>query len=134
MAKILLVDDDQLGSQIYSNKLQAEKHEVVLTIDGEQALAKLNEKYDVILLDIMMPKIGGTEVLKQIKEGVNSKTPVLIYTNLLSDTTKQECLKLGAREYLLKADFTPLQLVEKIKTYLKPTSTATASPAQNEKF
>ena len=118
MSRILIVDDDQSNSKIYATKLKAEGHEVVLCCNGELALEQIKEKFDVILLDIMMPKVGGVEVLEEIKKGINKKTVVIIYTNLLSEEVKKECLEKGAAEFLLKADYTPLQLLEKVKGYL----------------
>lgn len=119
MAKILIIDDDALGLQIYLNKLTVEGHTVELVTDGEQALAKLAGKYDLIILDIMLPRLGGVELLSSIKKGVNAITPVLIHTNLISEETKEQCMALGAKEYLLKVDLTPSDLVAKINTYLK---------------
>lgn len=118
MAKILIIDDDTVNSKLYANKLEAEGHEVTYVPDGELALKKISEKFDLILLDIMMPKIDGVELLKEIKRGVNKGTSVLVHTNLLSEKTKEKCLNIGAKEFLLKADYTPSKLLEKIKNYL----------------
>jgi two-component system response regulator ArlR len=119
MAKILIVDDDVVNSQIYTNKLQAEGHEAVLANDGKIAMEKIGEKFDLILLDIMIPKIGGLEILKAIKKGVNKFSTVLIFTNLLSEEIKKDCLENGAKELLLKVDYSPSLLLEKINSYLK---------------
>jgi len=118
MKKILIVDDDQLNVNMYATKLIGEGYEVVVCSDGQSALEKIKEKFDLILLDVMMPKIGGVEVLKEIKQGVNKGIIVIVNTNLESEETKKECLNNGAKEYILKADYTPLQVLEKIKTYL----------------
>lgn len=119
MAKILIVDDDQVNSQIYANKLQAEGHIVILINDGQTALKAIGEKYDLIILDIMMPKVGGLEILKAANKGVNKSTPVLVFTNLLSEQVKKDSLDNGAKEVLLKIDYSPSQLLEKISDYLK---------------
>lgn len=119
MAKILIVDDDRVGSQIYTNKLQAEGHEVILAFDGETALEKIKEHFDLILLDIMMPKIGGLDLLKEFKKGINKDSQVIIFTNLLSEEVKRNCLASGAQEYLLKADYSPSALIEKLKGHLQ---------------
>lgn len=118
MHKILIIDDDHLTLQIYVTRLQSENNEVILCTDSSCALEQLKQKNDLILLDIMMPQIDGVQVLKQIKKGVNKNTPVLIHTNLLSEKTKKDCLENGASEYLIKADFTPNKLLEKIISYL----------------
>lgn len=119
MAKILIVDDDQVGSQIYANKLRAEGHEVILASDGKAALEKIKYRFDLILLDIMMPQIGGVEILDEIKKGVNKKTTVVIITNLTSKLVEKECLEKGAREFLLKVNYSPTSLFEKIRGYLR---------------
>jgi DNA-binding response OmpR family regulator len=104
---------------MYANKLQAETHEVILAADGETALEKIKDKYNLIVLDVMMPKIGGVEVLRTLKSGVNAETIVLVLTNLLSEDVKKQCLEAGAKEFLVKADFSPSALVDKIREYLK---------------
>ncbi|MBU1129959.1 response regulator transcription factor [Patescibacteria group bacterium] len=118
MAKILIVDDDMVNSRIYSTKLQQDQHQVELCPDGQEALEKIKDKFDLILLDIMLPKIDGLGLLKEIKKGINKNTTVLLYTNLISEDAKKEALENGAKEFILKADLNPLELLEKIKTYL----------------
>lgn len=118
MAQILIIDDDMLNSQIYQARLQQENLTADICSDSMRAAEKIREKYDLIILDIMMPGMDGTQVLKNIKDSVNSNSVILVFTNLLSGKIKTECLENGAKEYLLKADFTPNQLVEKIKSYL----------------
>lgn len=119
MAKILIVDDEIVNSRLYGAKLSAEGYEVILCEDGEQALKKIKEKYDLIILDIMMPKISGTEILKEIRNKVNKTSKVIVFTNLMNEQTKKECLENGADEVLFKVDITPLQLLEKTRSYFK---------------
>lgn len=119
MAKILIIDDDSISSQIYATKLTSENHEVELSFEGKDALLKIKNKYDLILLDIMIPQVDGRELLKVLKEGVNKNSIVLVHSNLLNEQTKNDCLKNGASEYLIKADYTPNKLIEKIGSYLK---------------
>lgn len=123
MSKILVIDDDALNFQIYATKLRGENHEVEFCDNSEKALEKIQEKYDLIILDVMIPKIDGLQLLSEIQKGVNKNSIVLIFTNLLSDKTKEACLAGGAKEYLTKADYTPGLLVEKIKGYLTPNKT-----------
>lgn len=118
MSKILIIDDDLVNSQIYANKLQAEGHEVIMAGDGTLALEKIKEKFNLIILDIMMPKIGGVEILKALRNGPNQSTVVLVLTNLLSEEVKKECLQNGAKEFLLKVDYSPTNLLEKIRKFL----------------
>lgn len=119
MAKILIVDDEIVNSKLYGAKLSAEGYEVVLCQDGEQALEKIKEKYDLTILDIMMPRVSGTEILKEIRGGVNKTSKVIVFTNLVNEQTKKECLENGADEVLFKVDVTPLQLLEKVRSYFK---------------
>jgi len=111
-----------LNSKIYSTKLQKDQHQVHLSLDGQDALEKIKDKFDLILLDIMLPKIDGLNLLKEIKKGINKNTTVLLYTNLMSQDAKKEALENGAKEFILKADLNPLELLEKIKNYLPPSS------------
>jgi len=128
MAKILIIDDDVLNSKIFSTKLEAENNEVVFCSDGNSAKEKLQNKYDVILLDIMVPQIDGITLLDEAKKGINSSTSVIVLTNLLSEDTKKQCLDKGAKEYLIKADFTPTQLLEKLRNYLPAPATSSSNP------
>jgi CheY-like chemotaxis protein len=118
MAKILIIDDDVLNNQLYTNKLTSLGHQVVQVEDAEQAQGALSEKYDLILLDLMIPKGDGITLLQNIKVGVNSQTTILIHTNLMGEETKQKCLQLGAQEVLYKVDDTPQTFIEKISKYL----------------
>ncbi len=118
MKKILIVDDDQLNANMYATKLTGEGYEVFVCLEGQSALEKIKEKFDLILLDVMMPKIGGVEVLKEIKQSINKNAIVIVNTNLESEETKKECLDNGAKEYVIKVDYTPLQILEKVKKYL----------------
>lgn len=118
MVRILIADDDLVNTKIYATKLKNEGCEVVLSPDGESAKKEICQKFDVILLDIMMPKIDGVVLLDEVKKGINKTTPILVHSNLIDEQTKKQCLQLGAKEFLLKADYTPTEVVEKIKGYL----------------
>lgn len=118
MAKILIVDDDIINSQLLVNKLTSAGHSVVHATDGEAARGNINQQYDLILLDIMMPKVDGITLLSEFKKGVNKSTHILIFTNLFVEETKNKCMELGASEVLLKADFTPQTIVERIEKYV----------------
>ncbi|SRR3989344_1773259 len=118
MAKILFIDDDPINSKIYTSQLEALGFEVALCYGGEEALKFISDKFDLIILDIMMPRVDGVTILSEIKRGVNKGTPIIIYTNLLSEATKKECLDLGVREYLVKADYTPPVFLNIVKKYL----------------
>jgi DNA-binding response OmpR family regulator len=114
---ILLVEDDTFLAGMYVTKLELEGYRVVLASDGEQAvnLAK-KEIPDLMLLDIILPKKSGFEVLKEVKAHLETKQiPVILLTNLGQKEDVQRGLKLGAADYLIKAHFMPSEVVSKVK-------------------
>ena len=117
--KVLLVEDDPFISGMYQTKLKLEGYDVDTAADGEAALQKMETaSYAIILLDIMMPKVNGFEVLKEIRTGPKkeiSDTPVIMLTNLGQKSDIEQGLLLGANDYIVKANFTPGEVVEKIK-------------------
>ena len=121
MAKILLVDDDPLLVRMYQKKLENDGYEVGTADDGDIALNKVKEfKPDLILLDVMMPKVNGYEVLKSLKADKNTQNiPVIMLTNVgSSDDDVQKGLDLGAVAYLIKASNRPSTVVSKVKEIL----------------
>ncbi|MBN1778997.1 MAG: response regulator [Candidatus Buchananbacteria bacterium] len=114
---ILLVEDDEFLSELYATKLKLEGYNVVLANDGEKGLRLAGEKKpDLILLDIIMPKMDGFEVLKGLKENPATKSiPVILLTNLSQKDEVKKGLELGAVDYLIKAHFMPSEVVKKIK-------------------
>lgn len=120
-AKILLADDDQYIRELYVEVLKDAGYEVVACTNGEEALAEMTKGgFNLILLDIMMPKLDGISVLKSAG-ALNPQPqngPVVLLTNLAHDPVLQEATSLGAKAYLIKADMTPDQLVEKIKGFV----------------
>jgi len=117
MAKrILLVEDDLDIQRVYSEKLKVEGYEVHLAVDVPHGLQQIEEvKPDIVLLDIMLPgKMNGFEMLQYIKTDDRYKQiPVIVMTNL--DTEREEALKVGAADYLIKANTELSVLAEKIK-------------------
>ncbi len=118
--KILLVEDDTFLSSMYGQKFQLEGFDVQLAEDGEKALEKITAwQPDLILLDMMIPKISGAEILKKIKaDEALKKIPVIVLTNLDQRAQIQECVNLGAADYLIKAHYMPSQVVDKVKETL----------------
>lgn len=115
--KILIIEDDTFLQGLTANKLQAEGFEVNTASNGNEALTNLDqEMYDAIILDLMLPDISGFEILKQIRSReTNNKLPVLIFSNLSDDKDIKQGLDLGATDFLVKANFTLEELVEKVK-------------------
>ena len=119
---ILLVDDDPLVVRMYQNKLTKDGYAVKIASNGEEALIQvMKEKPDLILLDIMMPKMNGVETLKVLK--VEEKTrdiPVIILTNLGDNPEDIESAKrLGALDYLVKANITLKTLSKRVKEVIE---------------
>lgn len=119
--KIMVVEDDAFVMDIYKLKLEQEGYKVMLAIDGIEATEKLqNERPDLILLDILMPKMSGLEVLEKIKKDDSLKNiPVILLTNLSQKAEITKGLELGANDYLIKSHFTPSEVLSKIKMCLE---------------
>jgi DNA-binding response OmpR family regulator len=120
--KVLLVEDDLFIRELYVEVLQKEGFTVLTADDGEAGLAlgKANPDAAIMLLDIMLPKMHGIDILKNLKSDAATKIlPVLILTNLTEENVVQEALHLGAVGYLVKVRFTPPQVVEKVKEFIK---------------
>ena len=122
MAKtILIVEDDKFLRELIAKKLIKEGYDIFEAADGEEGVKKIkDEKPNLILLDLVLPGIDGFEVLSRMKEDPTlAKTPVIILSNLGQKEDIEKGLKLGAIDYLIKAHFTPGEIVEKIKSVLK---------------
>ena len=118
--KILLIEDDSFLASMYVTKLNLEGFEVQVAGDGEKGLEMVqNELPALILLDIILPKMSGFDVLKDLKKDKRTKDmPVILLTNLGQREDVQKGIKLGAKDYLIKAHFMPSEVVEKIKKYI----------------
>lgn len=119
--KILIVEDDKFLRELITQKLIREGYETIEAVDGEEGLQKFREKKpDLVLLDLILPGIDGFEVLSKIGEDESlSKIPVIILSNLGQRDDIERGLKLGAVDYLIKAHFTPGEIIEKVKAVLK---------------
>ena len=115
--KILLVEDDSFLSNMYATKLELEGYEVDIAEDGEVGYEKaVSGNPDVVLLDIMLPKLDGFGVLEKMKSNASTQNiPVILLTNLSQNEDIQKGLALGANDYLVKAHFMPSEVVAKIK-------------------
>ena len=117
--KILVVDDDEYIRDLYQEIIEDGGFEVDVAVDGDDGLEKIKKtSYSLILLDIMMPKRDGVEVLRVLKKEKIPNNTVLL-TNLAHDPVMKEGRSLGALDYLIKADLTPDQLLKKIEGYVK---------------
>lgn len=118
--KILLAEDEVYISDIYITSLKNAGFKVDHVKDGKECILKLkNKKFDLLLLDLLLPKIDGFEILRKIKNDPKLKNiPVIVLTNLTGKDTPDKVISLRAKECLIKSNFTPKEIVEKVKTYL----------------
>jgi len=118
--KILIIEDDTFLLNMYTTKFELENYDVATAADGAEGLKKAGSFVpDIILLDILMPKMNGFEVLENLKKSdVTKDIPVILLTNLNQKDEVEKGLALGAKDYLIKAHFMPSEIVEKIKKLL----------------
>ncbi len=119
--KVLIVEDDIHVSKVFQVQVEKAGFLSVVADDGEEALKIINaEKPDLVILDLMIPKKDGFEVLEEVRKNpVFEKVPIVIISNLGQDTDKARALGLGATEYLVKIDYSIQEIINKIKNYLK---------------
>ena len=120
MAKILIVEDDPLMRRLYQKIFTFEKYEVEMAEDGEEGLDKARKsKPTLILLDIMMPKMNGLQVLEKLKADPDlKKIPVVMLTNLAGQKDAETALAKGAVKYIVKSEYEPKQVADMIKGVL----------------
>jgi DNA-binding response OmpR family regulator len=120
MAKILLVEDDTNLQEIYSARFMAESYDVITANDGEEALATaVRERPDLIVLDVMMPKISGFDVLDILRSTPETKdTKVIMMTALSQDSDRLRGENLGVNKYLIKSQVTLEDVVNAVKQEL----------------
>src|SRR6476646_4919164 len=121
MAKILLVEDDVNLREIYSARFAAESYEVITASDGEEALATaVKARPDLIVLDVMMPKISGFDVLDILRSTPETKnTKIIMMTALSQDSDKASDESLGVNKYLIKSQVTLEDVVGTVKEVLE---------------
>ena len=119
--KVLIVEDDAFLINIYSTKFEGEGYTVFVAENGEEGLKKaFKEKPDIILLDILMPKLNGFGFLEKIKvEKEFNEIPIILLTNLSQNKDIEKGLAMGANDYLVKAHFMPSEIVEKVENILR---------------
>lgn len=120
MAKILVAEDDKLISGSLCDALKAEGYEPTPVYDGEETVARAKEgNFDLLLLDIMMPKLDGIGVLWELKANKSTeKLPVIVLTNIGDVETISKIVETGATDYLLKSDQSIDEVVKKVREVL----------------
>lgn len=118
--KILLVEDEDFIRDLYERQLTKEGFSVKTAIDGQGAIDALKtETFDLLLLDIMLPVMNGLQVLREFKAQNPSSTMItILLTNLGQEAVIKEGFELGAQAYLIKASYTPNQVVTEVKNAL----------------
>jgi len=118
--KILLIEDDKFLRELMNKKLITLGYDVVTAADGESGLVMIKEtKPDVVLLDLILPGINGFEVLEKAKQDPEiAAIPIVILSNLGQGEDIEKGLSLGAKDFLVKAHFTPQEIVNKLKSIL----------------
>lgn len=122
MKKILLIEDDYDISKIYAKKLSNAGFSVDEAVDGDVGTTKATKNdYDLILLDVMLPKRNGLDVLKSIRDPKSAKNevPIFILTNLGTSEVLKKAKKFGIENYLIKAQFTPNGVVEEVSKFFR---------------
>ncbi len=121
--KILVIEDDRLFSDIYAAKFAEEGFEVLLSSDGEDGMRKLvAEKPDIVLLDIVLPKVTGLEMLEQVRAHADPAVrdvPVIVVTNLNQETYMEKMRAFGVKAYFVKANVVFSQVLERIHEVLE---------------
>ena len=117
---ILITEDDPLMSRMYQKIFTFEGYEVSIAKDGEEGLELAKkEKPTVILLDVMMPKMNGIEMLEKLKIDPDTKTiPVIKLTNLAGEKDAENAMVKGAVKYIVKSEYEPKQIVDMVKEIL----------------
>lgn len=118
--KVLIVEDEEILAKVLKEKLEKANFDVKVSIDGEEALLDVkNWKPNAILLDLMLPKKNGLDVLKELKEDNFLKNiPIIITSNLSDDDSIKKGIKLGADDYFVKSEHPINEIVEKVKSVM----------------
>jgi len=121
MKKILLVEDEKILAEMYRDKFTQAGFEVFLAFEAKEGLKLAEkEKPDLVVLDILLPKENGITFLTWLrKKSETSLISVVAFSNYDDPETKREAFRLGVKDYLIKTNYTPQEIIEKIKNYLK---------------
>ncbi len=122
MPKILFVEDDPFIAEIYKKKFEAAGFSVTNVVTGKQVLQELSlRRYDVTLLDLVLPEMGGFDVLHEVRTvpGYPNDARIIIFSNLSSPEDRDRAVKLGADGFISKTEYTPSRVVEEVNRYLR---------------
>ncbi len=119
--RVLLIEDEKEVAELYKLKLTLDGYEVIVARSGQEGLAEAFKKEpELIFLDIKMPEMDGFEVLKKLRQSPKTESvPIIVLSNFDEEDLIERGLTLGANEYLIKSQFTPEQISEKVKNWVK---------------
>lgn len=120
MKKILLIEDDEILIGLLEKKIVQEGYDCITARNGLEGLEKMKETNpDIVLLDIIMPKMSGLEVMEEMQKDEKLKgIPVIVISNSGQPVEIDRIQKLGARDWLIKTEFNPQEVMEKVKKYI----------------
>jgi len=120
MTRIVVADDDRMFRKVAETTLRRQRYDVATASDGEEALQLIrSERHDMIVLDLIMPKLQGFDVLQTLKQDpLTSAIPVIVLSSLTQEQDKQEALDLGAVAYFNKTTFSMSELVKQVESTL----------------
>lgn len=121
MKKILIIEDEKMLAEMYKDKFVQEGFDVYWAVDAEGGMEMAKEiKPNLIILDILLPQASGTDFLETLREDKDiGSTPVVAYSNYDDIESKEKAKKFGAKEYLIKTNYTPREVVEIINKHIK---------------
>ncbi len=121
MKRIILVEDEQTLREMLERKLKKSGYEVETAVDGEEGLGKIKEqKPDLVLLDIVMPKMDGFTVMEEVrKDETVSNTPIIIVSNSGQPVELDRAQQLGVKDWIIKTEFDPMEVVDMVDRYFK---------------
>ncbi|QQS44540.1 response regulator [Candidatus Roizmanbacteria bacterium] len=117
---ILVVEDEEYLRDLYVQILKQEGYNVEVAVNGEEAYQKMSQKdYDLVILDVILPKMDGLQVVDKLKnEGHSVNKNVVLLSNLGQELVAAKAIDLGVRGYMVKSDYTPEELVKEVGGYL----------------
>jgi two-component system sensor histidine kinase/response regulator len=131
MTKVLIIEDDELLREVYSTKLKMEGFNVETAVNGQEGLDKARTlEPDVILVDMLMPKMTGLEFLQAYRpHALKRRVTTIVISNKSSPKDINQAKTMGARDYLIKSQLTPHEIVTKVRRYLQEEPGATSDAA-----
>ena len=132
MFKILIIEDDPIVAHIYRTRLEKEGYEVEIAPDGQSGFYRIHEfRPDAVLLDLMLPKMNGVDILKKIRAQPQFvKTPIIVFTNAYVPNMIHESFGAGATQVFNKATLTPRQIIDSLHNAIHPMAQSMPAPVE----